>query len=105
METCLIRTRKFNFWIIVTYLEVPHVDETMQGALGNDGPLAEHADAVHDGVLSLVLVTLGQEEVHHDWSVFASCNDDMIFIRDFCHILQTNVNLKFYYQSLLIIFF
>ena len=41
----------------------------MQGTLGYDGPLAHYGQAVHDGVLALVLVALRQQEVHHDGSV------------------------------------
>ena len=66
---------------LVPHLEIPHVDEAMEGALGHDGPLADHGQAVNDGVLSLVLVTLGQQKVHHDGSVLASCKTDFRKIR------------------------
>ena len=41
------------------HLEIPHVDEAVEGALGHDGPLADHGQAVHYRVLPAVFVTLG----------------------------------------------
>ena len=40
-----------------TDLEIPHVDEAMEGALGHNGPLAHHRQTVHDRIFSLVFVT------------------------------------------------
>jgi hypothetical protein len=34
-------------------LEVPHVDEAVKRTLGHDGPLGDHGQAVHNGVLPL----------------------------------------------------
>ncbi len=34
-------------------LKVPHVDEAVQGALGHDGPLGHHGQAVYDRILAL----------------------------------------------------
>lgn len=50
---------KFHSLRWFSHLEIPHVDEAVEGTLGHDGPLADHGQAVDYRVLPAVLVTLG----------------------------------------------
>ena len=45
--------------------EVPHVDEAVEGALGDDRPLGGDGEGVDDRVLALVALRLGHDEVDH----------------------------------------
>ena len=46
-------------------LEVPDVDEAVQGALGHHSPVGGHGQRVNDGVLTLVTLRLGHKKVNH----------------------------------------
>ena len=47
-------------------LEVPDVNEAVQGALGRHRPVRGHGKAVYNRILSLITFRLWHEEVNHD---------------------------------------